>query len=109
MYLSPIVAIPTSLAPAVAESLGSALRQIEADDDMTAVSRDLAARFPPPRRPDPAGELGQALAGRAGRGLFGSSEVWVTETPSPTAAAVFGKRGEQVPRGLLGAAAGGHE
>jgi hypothetical protein len=108
MYLSPIVAVPTPLAPAVAESLASAWRQIEADDDVTAASRDLAARFPPPQRADPAGELGQALAGRAGRGLFGSSEVWVTETPSLTAAAVFAQRGEQMPEGLLGAAAGGH-
>lgn len=110
MYLSPIVAVPTPLAPEVAQSLASALRRIEADDDATAVSRDLAARFPPPQRADPAAELGQALAGRAGRGLFGSSQVWVTETASRTAAAAFAERGEQMSAGLLEAAAGGgHE
>jgi hypothetical protein len=91
MYLSPNLAVPTSLTPPVARSLTQALRRIEADDDVTAVSQDLAARFPPPDRADLAAELGQALSGRAGRGLFGSSEVWVTETPSRTAAAILGR------------------
>jgi hypothetical protein len=89
MYLSPVLAVPTSLTPPVARSLTQALRRIEANDDVTAVSQELAARFPPPDRPDLAGELGQALSGRAGRGLFGNSEVWVTETPSRSAAAVL--------------------
>jgi len=109
MYLSPLLAVPTSLAPAVAGSLASALRRIEADDDATAVSQDLAARFPPPERADPANELGGALTGRAGRGLFGNSEVWVTETLSQAATVVLAQRGEQVPAGVLPAAAGGHE
>ncbi|WP_328315803.1 hypothetical protein [Streptomyces sp. NBC_00388] len=89
LYLSPVLAVPTSLTPPVARLLTQALRRIEAADDVTAVSQDLAARFPPPDRPDPAGELGRSLSGRAGRGLFGSSEVWVTETPSSSAAAVL--------------------
>lgn len=89
MYLSPNVAMPTPLPPAVAASLTSALRQIEADDDTTAVSQDLAARFPPPERADPVAELGQMLSERGGRGLFGNSGVWVTETPSPMAAAIL--------------------
>jgi hypothetical protein len=109
MYLSPLLAVPTSLAPAVAGSLASALRRIEAEDDATAVSRDLAARFPPPERADPAMELGGALTGRAGRGLFGNSEVWVTETLSQTAAVILAQRGERVPTGALQAAASGHE
>jgi hypothetical protein len=94
MYLSPMLAVPTSLTPPVARSLTEALRRIEADDDVTAVSRDLAARFPPPDRSDLAGELGHALSGRAGRGLFGSSEVWVTQTPSRAAAAVLPESGQ---------------
>src|SRR5215472_9243217 len=109
MYLSPLLAVPTSLTPEVAGSLASALRRIEADDDATAVSRDLAARFPPPERADPANDLGRALTGRAGRGLFGNSEVWVTETLSRTAAAVLTQRGDQVPTGVARAAAGSHE
>ena len=92
MYLSPALAIPASLSPPVAESLASALHRIEMDDDVTSASEDLAARFPPPDRADPAGELGYALSGRAGRGLFGSSEVWVTETPSQIAASLLGQR-----------------
>jgi hypothetical protein len=109
MYLSPLLAVPTSLAPAIAGSLTSALRRIEADEDATAVSQDLAARFPPPERADPANELGGALTGRAGRGLFGNSEVWVSETLSQTAMVVLAQRGEQVPTGMSRAAVGGHE
>jgi hypothetical protein len=106
MYLSPDLAVPTPLPPAVASSLASALRRIEADDDVTAASQDLAARFPPPERADPASELGRALSGRAGRGLFGNSEVWVTETPSQVAAAILGQDRGQPPAGSLWAEAG---
>ncbi len=97
MYLSPVLAVPTSLTPPVARSLTRALRRIEKDDDVTAMSQDLAARFPPPDRSDLTGELGQALSGRAGRGLFGSSEVWVTQTPSRAAAVVLRENGEPPP------------
>jgi hypothetical protein len=89
MYLSPAVATSASLPPAVAESLAAALRRIEADDDVTSTSGDLAHRFPPPEGANVAGELGRTLSGRAGRGLFGGSEVWVTETLSPLAASVL--------------------
>ena len=106
MYLSPDLALPTSLAPPVAESMAMALRRIEQDDDVTAASQDLAARFPPPDRPDPANELGQALPGRAGRGLFGNSDVWVTEAPSRTAAAILNQSPQQPPAGPLWVQAG---
>jgi hypothetical protein len=106
MYLSPGLALPTSLAPAVAESLALALRRIEADDDRTAASQDLASRFPPPDQRDPTSELGRSLPGRAGRGLFGNSEVWVTETPSRRAAVLLGQRAEQPPASALWAEAG---
>jgi hypothetical protein len=89
IYLSPDLAVPVPLAPSVAESLRTALRRIEADDDVTAASADLAQQFAPPERPDPTCELGQALTGRGGRGLFGNSEVWVTGTKSPFATAVL--------------------
>jgi hypothetical protein len=90
MYLSPDLAVPESLPPAIAQSLATALRRIEEDDDVTAVSLDLAGRFPPPERADPGAELGRALADGSGRGLFGNSEVWVTETPSQVATAILG-------------------
>jgi hypothetical protein len=95
LYLSPAIAIPSSLPPPVAQSVAATLRRIEAADDVTSASVDLAGRFPPPDRADPAAELGQALSGRAGRGLFGNSEVWVTEMPSRAAASILNQRQEQ--------------
>jgi hypothetical protein len=92
LYLSPAIAIPTPLSPPVAQSLATALRRIEADDDVTSVSADLAGRFPPPDRADPVADLGTALSGHAGRGLFGNSDVWVTESPSPVAASILHQR-----------------
>ena len=67
MYLSPDLAVPTSLAPPVAESLALALRRIEADDDVTAVSQDLASRFPPPESGGPSDRArpGAVRPGRA--------------------------------------------
>jgi hypothetical protein len=94
MYLSPVVAVPVALTPPVARRLASALRQIEESDDVTAVSHDIVGRFPPPEREDPTAELGRILSGRAGRGLFGNSDVWVMETPSKAAADLLNHRGE---------------
>jgi hypothetical protein len=108
MYLSPDLAVPTSLAPPVAESLAQALRRISADDDTTAVSDDLASRFPPSQA-DPANEIGQALAGRAGQGLFGNSQVWVTETPPRSFAGILSRLREQPPPAALWAEAGRHD
>jgi hypothetical protein len=101
MYLSPGLLAPTRLAAPVAASLASALRRIEESDDVTAVSQDLASRFPPPDRTDPSSELGRALPGRAGRGLFGSSEVWITETMSPDISEMLNQRNQPAPDALL--------
>jgi hypothetical protein len=95
MYLSPLLAVPVSLPGEVAASVAATLSRIEAEDDVTAVSGDLAGRCPPPQRANPLGELGTSLSGRSGRGLFGNSEVWVTETPSRVAAAVLAEAGEE--------------
>jgi hypothetical protein len=106
MYLSPDLAVPTPLTPAVAASLTSALHRIEDDDDTTSASADLAARFPPPDRPDPVGELGQMLSDRSGRGLFGNSDVWVTETASQVAGMIIDQAHTDPPTGNLWAEAG---
>ena len=95
LYLSPAIAIPTPLSPPVAQSLTAALHRIEDEDDVTSVSSDLARRFAPPDRADPLADLGTALAGHAGRGLFGNSDVWVTESPSPVAAEILHERQAQ--------------
>jgi hypothetical protein len=92
IYLSPDLAVPTPLAPSVAASLATALRQIETDDDVTSASAELARQFSPPDRTELSRELGRSLKGRAGRGLFGNSEVWVTETMSPVATAILRSR-----------------
>jgi hypothetical protein len=95
MYLSPDLAVPVSLPAPVAESLALSLRRISAADDTTAVSRDLAGRFRPPGAADPSNELGRALPGRTGRGLFGNSKVWVTESPVRRTAEILGLLREQ--------------
>ena len=92
MYLSPMLAVPVALTAPVAGALTRALRGIEESDDVTSASADLASRIAPPERADPGAELGQALSGRGGRGLFGNSDVFVTQTPSPSAAAVLSRR-----------------
>jgi hypothetical protein len=99
MYLSPAIAVPTTLTPPVSRSLAAALRRIAADDDVTSVSTDLAGRFLPPVPADPSDELGESLSGRAGRGLFGNSQVWISEAPLPPAAGVLSAPGEQPPPG----------
>ncbi len=90
LYLSPSLAATTDLNDAVEASLTHALHSIEQDDDTTSASSDLAHLFPPPDRPHPMHELGRSLEGLAGRGLFGNSEVWVTEAPAKVAKAVLG-------------------
>jgi hypothetical protein len=102
MYLSPDVAMPQSVPPSVAASLTSALRRLEDSDDVTSASADLARLFPPPVRDDPVDELGRAMSEGAGRGLFGNSKVWVSETTTGTAAAVRGRHsGRRDQRSLL--------
>jgi hypothetical protein len=106
MYLSPDLAVPTPLTPAIAGSLTSALHRIEEEDDTTAASADLAASFPPPERAEPTTELGQILSGRSGRGLFGNSDVWVTETASRVAATIMDEARAEPPTKNLWAEAG---
>jgi hypothetical protein len=92
LYLSPDLGVPTSMSPEVAKSVAATLRRIEESDDTTAVSADLAARFPPPDRSNPAAELGLALSERGGRGLFGNSDIRVTQPPSQLVRDLLGRR-----------------
>ena len=67
MYLSPDVAVPTPLSPAVADVAGLGTAPDRAGRRHDRRLADLAARFPPPERADPANELGRRFrAGRAG-------------------------------------------
>ena len=82
MYLAPDLGATVPLPQAAEAELTGALERIEDDDDTTSASADLAARFPPPDRANTLAELAVVPGSRAGRGLFGASDVWVTETPS---------------------------
>lgn len=99
LYLSPGLAVTVGVPTGVADSVRATLHRIEDDDDVTSASQDLAHRFPPPDRVDPLAEIGGTLSGRAGRGLFGNSDVWVTETPARVAAAILAQSGTR-PRTL---------
>ncbi len=84
MYLSPDLGARVPIPEAVSNELTGMVSRIEDDDDVTSASPDLAGRFPPPQRADDLREL--VFTGTAqGRGLFGSSDVWITETPSAIA------------------------
>ena len=76
---------PVPLPDAATGELTRALEQIEDSDDTTSASADLARRFPPPDRADTFAELVFHPRSRNGRGLFGASDVYVTEAPSPVA------------------------
>jgi hypothetical protein len=89
LYLSPSLSATVPLPPSAKAELGSALERIEDQDDTTSVSPDLARRFPPPDRKDTFAELVFRPKSRNGRGLFGSSDVYVTEAPSPAARALM--------------------
>jgi hypothetical protein len=89
VYLSPTLSATVPL-PATAEAeLTQALERIEEEDDTTSASPDLAKRFPPPDRVNTLAELVFHPKSRNGRGLFGASEVYVTEAPSPAARALM--------------------
>jgi hypothetical protein len=103
MYLSPSLGVTMPLPRAAEKELTGALERIEEGDDVTSASPDLAAKFPPPDRPDTLDELALVPGTRGGRGLFGGSGVYVIESPSAEAAQVLGGEREP-PRWTLPAA-----
>ena len=80
MYLNPDLTAQVPLDGPIAVALEATLRRIDADESAAAVS-DLAQRIPAPQRDDPLAELEITAQCGHGRGLFGSSQVSVTETP----------------------------
>jgi hypothetical protein len=89
VYLSPSLSATVPLPAAAEAELTSALERIEERDDTTSASPDLAKRFPPPDRANTLAELVFHPKSRNGRGLFGASDVYVTEAPSPAARALI--------------------
>ena len=80
MYLTPDLTAQVPLSEPIARALAATLRRVDADERASAVS-DLAHRIPAPQRDDPVAELEITAERGHGRGLFGSSQVSVTETP----------------------------
>ena len=89
MYLSPSLSAVVPLPASAEAELTGALQRIEDEDDTTSASPDLAKRFPPPDRANTLAELVFVPGSRNGRGLFGASDVYVTEAPSPAARALL--------------------
>ncbi len=84
MYLSPDLRARVPLPQAASDELTRVVSEIEESDDVTSASPELASRFPPPDRADDLREL--TFTGEVqGRGLFASSDVWVTRTAARTA------------------------
>jgi len=90
MYLSPDLSTQVPLPASTARALAVTLARIDADEQAATASPDLATRFPPPNRDDPVVELTGQPDGSRGRGLFGSSQVWVTEAPPGSARDILG-------------------
>ena len=80
MYLNPDLTAQVPLHGPIAGALAATLRRLDADERAAAVS-DLAHVIPAPQRNDPVAELEITAERGHGRGLFGGSQVSVTETP----------------------------
>jgi hypothetical protein len=85
MYLSPDLRARVPLPEAASDDLTATLERLEDDDDTTSASPDLARLFPPPDRADTLAELVFTGGDQRGGGLFGGSNVWVSEVASAQA------------------------
>jgi hypothetical protein len=89
MYLSPDLGVRVPIPQAASDELTRMISEIEEDDDVTAAS-PLAHRFPPPDRAEDLREL--TFKPGQGRGLFGSSDVWITRAPPDLARLLLSHR-----------------
>jgi len=84
MYLSPQLSTTVPLPHGTAQALRSRLTRLDMEDqvsqDTGGARSSLVRRFLGPRRQDPLAELVGDPGREPGRGLFGNSQVWVTET-----------------------------
>ena len=93
MYLSPRLSTTVPLPEATTHALTAALARLDAEDqevdDAGSAHSDLVRRFLGPLRQDPLVDLIPGAGRGRGRGLFGNSQVWVTETGAATARRVL--------------------
>ena len=84
MYLSPQLMTTVPLPPGTGRALAATLARLDAEDQIAVNAcsehSDLVRRFLGPLRKDPLAELVPVAGREPGRGLFGNSQVWVTET-----------------------------
>jgi hypothetical protein len=89
MYLSPQLLTTVPLPRGTTRTLTATLAELDAEDqvvhDISLRHSDLVRRFLGPLRTDPSVELMLGPGRGRGRGLFGNSEVWVTESAASTA------------------------
>jgi hypothetical protein len=87
MYLSPQLSTTVPLPEKTNQALAETLAELEAEDQVVpdTTHSGLVRRFLGPVREDPVAELRPGPGRGRGRGLFGNSQVWVTETGAATA------------------------
>ena len=89
MYLSPQLRTSVPLPQGTTRMLSTTLARLDAEDqvvhDAGITNSDLVRRFLGPLRKDPLLDLIPGPGRGRGRGLFGNSQVWVTETGAATA------------------------
>jgi hypothetical protein len=87
MYLSPQLSTTVPLPEGTNQALAETLAELDAEDQVAydATHSGLVRRFLGPLREDPVAELSPGPGRGRGRGLFGNSQVWVTETGAATA------------------------
>jgi hypothetical protein len=89
MYLSPQLLTTVPLPHGTTRTLRATLADLDAEDQVVLgksfTHSDLVRRFLGPLREDPLVELTPGRGRGRGRGLFGNSQVWVTESAASTA------------------------
>ena len=89
MYLSPQLMTTVPLPHGTAQKLTSTLARLDAEDQVVNTTghshSDLVHGFLGPLRKNPLVELAPGLGRGRGRGLFGNSQVWVTESVASAA------------------------
>jgi hypothetical protein len=96
MYLSPQLSTTVPLPEGTTRALTMTLARLDAEDQVVhdATHSGLVRRFLGPLREDPLAELEPWRGRGRGRGLFGNSQVWVTETGAATARRVLSAVGQ---------------
>jgi hypothetical protein len=88
MYLSPQLLSTVPLPHGTTRTLRATLERLDAEDQVVPeknLHSDLVRRFLGPLREDQLAELAPDPGRGRGRGLFGNSQVWVSESPASTA------------------------